>query len=193
MPTWVPLVVCCQGQVLGFAMRRKFAAGLVAALLFVAGCTSDDEAADFGCVSADERERHSASSFPLSVSQNPVSPGATIDLNIGSTLSQSSGGSDAGDELSSLTGYGSTWQCWTGSQWVGTHLLVHNGDSLAGEPGATTTAPAIGLLVPNTFSIVIPQVDPGWYRIEVGISVDQPDGPPDQIVGHVAIEVTESG
>lgn len=173
----------------GVLGRRIRLVLLVVVLLVVAGCTDGGEASGFGCESATEDQRHSVSDFPLSVSENPVFPGAPIDLNIGSTTTRSDTGSGDASQNRAVTSYGSTWQCWTGSAWVDTHLLVHNGETLAGQPGATTTVPAIGLPVPESFSIVVPSVDPGWYRITVRIWVDRPDASPIGVVGFVSVEV----
>ena len=173
-------------------LDRQVSIGLmVAVLLFVAGCTANEDGLGFGCESASEDQRHSVSDFPLSVSDNPTSRDATIHLNIGSTIVQSNAGSGDPPQRQDLTGYGSTWQCWTGSEWIDTHLLVHDGETIQGQPGGTSTVPAIGLPVPQSFSVVVPSVDPGWYRIAVGISVAQPEGSPITLAGYVAIEVLD--
>ncbi len=172
---------------------RKVISAIIVLVLLAAACTTDSDKSGFDCESAPEDQRHSVSVFPLSVSENPVHPGASIDLNIGSTITQSVAGS--GDRYQfdqGVTGYGSTWQCWNGSEWVGTHLLVHSGETLAGQPGATTTVPAIELLIPKSFSVVVPEVAPGWYRIRVWVHVPVPDGtPPGDLLGYVAVEVVE--
>ncbi|MCL1593933.1 MAG: hypothetical protein M3132_06235 [Actinomycetia bacterium] len=171
---------------------RRFGVFLFLIALLTAACTTVNESTGFGCMSAPEDQRHSTSAFPLSVSDNPVHPGATITLNIGSTVTQTLAqstdlyGSDRG-----VTGYGSTWQCWNGSEWVNTHLLVHDGETLTGKPGSTTTVPAIGIPVPGSFSIVVPDVDPGWYRIAANIWVDQPEGSPAAFSGHIGVEAVQ--
>lgn len=179
--------VCDNGRM------EKLGPVIIVLTLLAAACTSDGNEPGFGCEPAPEDQRHSTSVFPLSVSENPVHPGASVNLNIGSTITQSIARSDDFYEFDKGgTGYGSTWQCWNGSEWVDTHLLIHNGETLAGEPGATTTVPAIELLIPESFSVVVPEVEPAWYRIAVDVVIFQPEGTPTQLVGHVAIEVVES-
>lgn len=131
--------------------------------------------------------------FPLSVSENPVHPGASIDLNIGSTITQSIARSSHRYESDrGATGFGSTWQCWNGSEWVGTHLLAHDGETIAGQPGVTSTVPAVGMLIPESFTVVVPGVAAGWYRIEADVLIDRPEGTPARFVGYVAVEVAGS-
>lgn len=142
-------------------------------------------------MSAPDSERHSTSSFALSISDNPVRPGQTVSLDFGSTVfEEQDDGSDPIDR--GLTGYGSTWQCWDGDDWVATHLLVHDGETTAGEPGGTTTVPGIGYVLPNSFAIVIPEVPPGWYRISARTIGPEPYGTANsERQGHVAVEVIE--
>jgi len=170
---------------------RRLGPAIIVLVLLVAACTTDSDEAGFGCESAPEDQRHSVSVFALSVSENPVRPGASIDLNIGSPITPSIAPSvDLYDVDRGETGYGSTWQCWNGSEWVGTHLLVHGGETFAGQPGVTTTVPAIALIIPEAFSVVVPDVAPGWYRIEADVWIsNHPEGVPTRLVGYVAIEV----
>lgn len=157
--------------------------------MLASACAATSDDSGFGCETAPEAQRHSESEFPLSVSTNPVVGGEVITLYVGSNETPGADNIVAG---AALTGYGSSWQCWNGSDWVGTHLLAHGrdepGEALAGEPGVTTTVPAIGLGVPFPFEVTVPISEPGWYRIQTNISADR-DGPPDTFVGHVAVEV----
>lgn len=150
--------------------------------------TSTSDPTGFGCTSAPESERHSSSSFALSISDNPIRKGEEVRLSFGSTVfGELPGGEDIIDRA--ITGYGSSWQCWNGRTWVSTHLVVHNGEPIVGRPGVTTTVPAVGMPVPNGYSIVIPDVKPGWYRIEAGVSVPGTGDSPEHLVGYVAVEV----
>lgn len=157
-----------------------------------AGVAATGESA-FACISAPEVQRHSRSPFALSVSENPVVPGEPIALHIGSTKAY---GHDP-DDNPDITGYGSTWQCWNGTTWVDTHLLVHGyggviGRTEGGAPGLTTTVPAIGIAVPDTFMVTVPDVAPGWYRITAVIILPGAEGQPARhIEGFVAVEVLE--
>lgn len=145
----------------------------------------------FGCESAPDSERHSESAFALSVSENPVRPGTEVSLNIGSTVYVELRDSPELEWIDrGITGYGSDWQCWNGTGWVGTHLLVHDGETLSGEPGGTTTVPAIGIRIPDEFSIGVPDVAPGWYRIKVEVFVPEAgQDSPARLQGYAAIEV----
>lgn len=67
-------------------------------------------------------------------------------------------------------GAGATWQCWTGDEWERTHQLMRdvwdNGPATNYiEPDTTVTVPAIGLVVPNSYAVAIPDLPPGIYRI----------------------------
>ena len=154
---------------------------------------SSSDGSGFGCRSAPEAQRHSESEFPLSVSENPVAAGDVVTLYVGSN--ETPGGDNiVGGEA--MTGYGSSWQCWNGSEWVSTHLLAHGinepGATMQGQPGATSTVPAIGYVIPFPFEVTVPAVAPGWYRIQTAIIADSDDGSIGTFVGHVAAEVSDN-
>ena len=127
---------------------------------------------DFDCRSAPVEQRTSASSVPLSLIPHPVTAGASVRLVI-----------DAAPEDRVMAPWGAGWECWNGSDWVGTHLLgfgMSQGGIVApGVPGATTTMPASGAQVPqrDDFFVTIPNVPPGWYRLRV------------MGIGYLAVEV----
>ncbi|HEX5631137.1 MAG TPA: hypothetical protein VFY15_05710, partial [Acidimicrobiia bacterium] len=81
---------------------------------------------------------------------------------------------------------------WDGAAWVATYQILRDGygsgggDPVALEvtPGATTTIPAIGLNVPNSYPIRIPTVAPGTYRI-----IDHVEGRGERVGGHVIVVV----
>ncbi len=131
---------------------------------------------DFDCRTAPSEERTSLSSVPLALNPDPVTAGATARLVI-----------DAVPDDRVIVGWGAAWQCWNGTEWVGTHLLEFGWDSggsvVPGVPGATTTIPAIGYQVPqrDDFVVTIPDVPPGWYRLAV------------MGVGYLAVEVVAAG
>jgi hypothetical protein len=116
------------------------------------------------CVEPPVSERTSSSSVTLTVDPNPVTAGSVASLSIDSRLP---------GEL--VDGVATWWQCWNGTEWVDTYLVERdwgNGPTtLKIEPGVTTTIPALGLAVPNTAAILIPDVAPGTYRIrdELGV------------------------
>jgi hypothetical protein len=131
---------------------------------------------DFDCRSAPLEERTSASSVSLSLIPHPVTAGASVRLVI-----------DAELEDRVMAPWGAAWECWNGSEWVGTHLLgfgqAYGGMVAPGVPGATTTIPAIGYPVPQVadFFVTIPNVPPGWYRLSV------------MGIGYLAVEAVEAG
>lgn len=167
---------------------------VAAAAIFVSACASSGDDSSFGCTPAPDEQRHSDSEFPLSVSTNPVTAGDVIVLYVGSNETPGPDSIVGGD---ALTGYGSSWQCWDGTEWVDTHLLVHGTDgqgrTLEGEPGVTSTVPAIGLPVPFPFQITVPEVSSGWYRIQSTIFAGDGGGPPQPFIGYVAVEVDDRG
>lgn len=74
-----------------------------------------------------------------------------------------------------LMGVGLDWLCWDGSRWAMTHKLVTD-DVAAGPlalahplpPGVTTTIPGLGVALPSSSLILIPDVPPGTYRLQTG-------------------------
>ena len=164
---------------------------VVGVLAAACGSVADDTgvespAAWLGCEQAPEDQRHSHSQFPLSVSANPVAAGDVVSLIFGSNETP---GGDNTISGSSHTGWGSLWQCWNGIEWVDTHLLEHGtrspGEVIARDPEVVTTMPAIGMSVPNSFEITVPNVDMGWYRIEADVLSDTEGS----LAGYVVLEV----
>jgi hypothetical protein len=131
---------------------------------------------DFDCRTAPPEERTGESSVPLTLIPNPVTAGASAQLVI-----------DAVPEDRVIAPWGAAWECWNGGEWVGTHLLEfgmsRGGIVVPGVPGATTTIPASGALVPqrDDFYVTIPNVGPGWYRLSV------------MGIGYLAVEVAAGG
>ncbi|MFH1103769.1 MAG: hypothetical protein V1757_02315 [Actinomycetota bacterium] len=145
-------------------------------LVIAAACSGDADPTGFGCESAPPEQRTSELAGVLTLIPNPVTAGATATLDIGVDAA-----ARGGEEL---VGWGASWECWNGAEWVATHLLEHGlndpGRVVPGTPGQTTTMPAIGYRVPRVFQISIPAVPPGWYRIsEQGGDVG----------GHLPVEV----
>jgi hypothetical protein len=70
----------------------------------------------------------------------------------------------------SIVGAATWWQCWNGSEWVDTHLVERGwydgkGKTIELGPDVTWGIPDIGLQIPSSFPIVIPDVEPGIYRL----------------------------
>lgn len=155
-------------------MRFRVSLALAAVILLLAGCSGDAAEAGFGCQPAPIEQRNPDLAGVLSLSPSPVTPGATAVLTVAEDP-------DARTPQE-LVGWGATWECWNGDEWVATHLLEHGGSQrvVPGVPGQPTTMPLLGIPVPGSFSITIPDVAPGWYRIsERGADVG----------GHVPVEV----
>lgn len=131
-----------------------------------------------GCRSAPVDQLPPDSPFPLTLTPNPVAAGDTGTLAIGVT------------KPDDLAGWGGLWECWTGTGWKATHQIVNGhrsgipGAVLEIEPGTIATMPAIGYRIPDTFTITIPDVPPGWYRLREEIG-----GRGGMVVGYVAVEV----
>jgi len=137
-------------------------------------------ASETSCVEPPGSELAQASPTALTVEPNPVVAGSEAMLSI------------AADGLPADTnvGAGAAWQCWNGSEWIQTHHIARGwGDGGAQTielaPAVTITVPSIGLPVPSSYPIVIPDVAPGLYRIE-----DRVVGPGGvTITGFVFVEV----
>lgn len=135
------------------------------------------------CLEPPASEINLASSLTMALDPNPVEAGAIATLSLSSD-----------DPPYTYTdGAAAAWQCWDGTTWVATHQMLRDGYGGGGDrpvtlevtAGATTTVPAIGLNVPNSYSILIPDVPPGTYRI-----IDDVGGANRQrLGGHVIVVV----
>ena len=128
-------------------------------------------------------ERNLKSWVDLTVEPNPVQAGADAILAI----------SDDGLPAETIVGAGATWKCWNGTEWIITHQIVKGHvdgpvRTQEVEPGATTTIMAVGLPIPRSDPILIPDVAPGTYRIEDRVL--RPGGA--EITGFVLVEVVGS-
>lgn len=134
------------------------------------------------CLEPPESELAATSSLTMTLDPNPVEAGAIATLSVST---------DAPPYVY-MGGAGAEWQCWDGTTWVATHQILRDGYgggetrpvTLEVTPGATSTVPAIGLNVPNSYPILIPMVPPGTYRI-----IDQVDGAGKRVGGHVIVVV----
>jgi len=156
-------------------VRLSLAAILIAA---VAACTSGGAE----CTEPPEDELLTDdSAFEVTVEPNPVSAGAEV------TLSVSPSEETPSDFIGGL---GADWECWNGSDWVQTHTLVRGANGPAAvvdlSTDSTIAIPDLGLQVPNSHSIVIPDVAPGTYRL-----TDRLVGNESNLIGYVIVEVTE--
>jgi len=140
---------------------------------------------DATCVDPPDSELEVDSPLDLTVEPNPVAAGGPATLSIG-----------RGDlPENSNIGAGAAWQCWKGAAWVDTHQIVRGGfshrpggeaEAIEVEPGVDTTIPAVGLEVPSSYPIMVPEVAPGAYRI-----VDAASSPGTTVTGFVIVEVFE--
>lgn len=118
------------------------------------------------------------SRFALDLEPNPISPGGEATLIVGFD--------DAGADP--VGGAGALWQCWTGAEWESTHQILRpfaspDAEARYIEPSTEPTIPGVGLPVPNSFEVVVPDVAPGVYRIAGEIWADG-----ERLVGLVVVE-----
>ncbi len=132
------------------------------------------------CGTPPAAELETESPLQMSVDPNPAGPRETVSLTVSST----------GLSEDALSGVDARWQCWDGDDWVTTHAVYRGfGDN----PGQTIElnnefqirVPSIGLELDVGFPIVIPRVEPGVYRIQDEVIVDDA-----ATTGFVIVEVT---
>lgn len=156
-------------------VRSSLAVVLIVA---VAACTSGGA----GCTEPPEDELLTDDpAFEITVEPNPVVAGTEA------TLSVSPSEETPRDFIGGL---GADWECWNGSEWVQTHTLVRGAIGPAAvvdlSTDSTIAIPDLGLQVPNSHPIVIPDVAPGTYRL-----TDRLIGNESDLVGYEIVEVTE--
>lgn len=138
------------------------AAACAFAAVLATACAGAVGSGPFGCVSAPPEERGSSSPVSMTLTPHPVRAGAVATLALGVDPPAAAG--------TYLVGWGADWQCWDGRTWVSTHVLEQSPSGGGGRiversPGVTVTIPAIGYGLPFTFTLTIPDVPLGWYRI----------------------------
>lgn len=158
---------------------KRFALVLAVLSALATGCTESNtpqasSLVDSDCGLPSESEQAvSDSDFVLTITPNPVAPGAEADLVIEFA-------EDAPEELINtpegeiITGAGARLQCWDGSTWVDTHQLLKDGFGPDNAPAAigigpdvTVTIPAVGLVIEDQpYTIVTPDLPSGIYRVE---------------------------
>lgn len=121
------------------------------------------------------------SELDIAVSPNPAAARDVVELAV------SQGGSS--EDL--VVGVDAQWQCWDGSTWATTHIVYrgfgdHAGQTLPVNSEFQIQVPSIGLALDEGYPIVIPQVEPGTYRIE-----DEALAENRSIRGFVLVEVVE--
>jgi hypothetical protein len=121
------------------------------------------------------------SGFEVNVEPNPVTAEAEA------TLSVSPSEETPADFIGGL---GADWECWNGSEWVQTHTIIRDA---IGPPevvdlgrDSTIAIPDLGLQVPNSYQIIIPDVAPGTYRL-----TDHLFGFEADLAGYEIVEVIE--
>jgi hypothetical protein len=98
----------------------------------------------------------------------------------------------AADETAAefIGGLGADWECWNGSEWVHTHTLVRDaiGQPEVLEVGSDShvAIPDLGLQIPSSHQILIPDVAPGTYRLTDHLFANQTD-----LVGYEIVRVLE--
>lgn len=147
-------------------------------LLLLASCDTSSSPTAY-CVEPPAEERARSSPAVLTVEPNPVAAGTQA------TLSIAADGLPAGSTIWASA----AWQCWDGSGWIDTHQVARGFGArdpvtIEVQPGATTTIPPVGLPIPNSYPILIPEVDPGVYRLEDRLLL--PDG--ESVFGFTYVE-----
>lgn len=166
--------------------RMRWTAATQAIVLLVAtACTSTADPSTTTtsslCSDPPSREVHFDPEFEISLDPNPVDAGAVA------TLSVDFEGQPPSDYIG---GAGASWECWNGSAWVETHILVRAFNetvqpSVIDLPADSGVGiPDIGLTVPNSYQVMIPDVASGTYRI-----TDRIFGRESMLISHVAVEV----
>jgi hypothetical protein len=164
-------------------MRRAFVslALTLAACSPTAGTTSSTPAPfDVSCEIPPPAELDGESGLVMSVDPSPAEPRETVFLTV----------SSAGLPEDALGGVDARWQCWDGEGWVTTHAVYRGFGDNPGQTIQLNTefqirVPSIGLELDESFPIVIPQVEPGVYRIQDEVIVN--DAPTS---GFVIVEVS---
>lgn len=158
-------------------------AALVLTALAVVGCGDDTATTTTGpdVVCEEPTEESQASDLELAVDPNPVASGAVAQL----VLTRGDLPDDA------VIGVDAWWQCWDGEEWVTTHVVYRGfgdsaGQSIPVNDDFQIQVPDIGLTLDAGYPIAIPQVEPGIYRIEDAVLLD--DG---SVEGFVLVEVIE--
>lgn len=147
-----------------FSVMRWRLVSLECVLLLAVACGGQSWS-DWECESPPEGERDAASALPLAVTPNPVAAGAMATLHVGLPDPRPAG-TDIGGPPSLA------WQCWNGVEWVDTHQITRDGITRFVPPGETTTSLGSLSLFPGDFTIEIPEVPPGWYRIRDLVYLD---------------------
>lgn len=142
---------------------------VVVALFLAASCSGSQESTSplARCTDPPADALGEVSEYALDLIPNPISPGGEATLEVGFDVA----GADA------VGAAGALWQCWTGAEWESTHQILRpftggDGEARYIAPGTEPTIPAIGLGVPNTYEVVVPDVAPGVYRIADEIWAD---------------------
>jgi len=141
-----------------FGVRAALAVSLL--LIAVTGCSSSEVSPPIErCTEPPQSALSETGDFVVELSPNPVAAGEQAVLSVSYT-------GDGG----TLDGAGAEWQCWTGSDWESTHQLLKDwtGDGPGTryiEPGTEVTVPAIGLPIPDAYTVLIPDVPSGTYRV----------------------------
>lgn len=144
-------------------------AGLVGVLLILAaGCTSPAEpstttSSGVECSEPPAEALVIESEFDVELSPSPVEAGSEATLSV-----------DYDGPLEGLNGgVGASWDCWSGDRWVATHILVRAIEdwepSVIDLSGPREEVIDIGLPIPNSYRVLIPDVVPGTYRIRDGL------------------------
>lgn len=154
---------------------------LLAASCTSAAGTSTTQAPGLHCEDPPATELDAPSTLEIALAPNPAQPLETVELRVSST----------GLPEDAVAGIDARWQCWDGSEWMTTHLVYRGfgdnpGQTIALNTDFQISVPSIGLALDQGFPIVIPQVEPGTYRIVDEIIVDE-----EPVPGFVIVKVVD--
>ena len=138
--------------------------GLVAAAL-LGGEEAPTGSLGPGCFMPPQSELDAVSPVIMEVNPRPALANTEVML----TVSDPSPGEGSNNGLDAL------WQCWDGNGWVDTHQLIRGWEGSRPqtvELGVEIAWEAVGLALPNTHPILVPDVPPGVYRITDRVFVE---------------------
>lgn len=155
----------------------------IALVLALGACTNDStattEPGSVDCLQPPQSELRPASEFEIAVLPNPVESGSLASLSVEYDRAD---GSD-------ITGVAASWECWDGAGWAQTHVIARafneSPPAVYDSTQGNVAIPDIGLVVPHSHEIVIPEVAAGTYRLT---DIIYSDGR--ELTGRVIVEVS---
>jgi hypothetical protein len=141
-------------------MNRPLATAVALITVACATTAGTSTTAATTCENPPANEASVESDLDMAASPNPARPGQVVEFTV----------SRADLPEDSVVGVDAEWQCWDGSHWATTHVVYRGFGDNAGQTIPVNSeflirVPSIGLTLDAGYPIVIPQVEPGTYRI----------------------------